>query len=124
MRHLRARCGCGVLTGTTVAGLGCRIIVPVANDVLESASVADTLAGRGITYVPDFVANAGGVIQIDALERGLDEAATMAEVRRTEGRVRDILAEARSRAITPLDAAYDRVGRVLATAESVSAVAA
>jgi leucine dehydrogenase len=60
-----APCGpARVLTAQSIGALRCSLVVGAANDVLSERSVATLLAERGITYVPDFVANAGGVIQI------------------------------------------------------------
>ena len=41
-------------------------MVGAANDVLADRADATLLAERGITYVPDFLSNAGGVIHIHA----------------------------------------------------------
>jgi leucine dehydrogenase len=51
---------------STVDRLGARIVAGAANDVLDHPRLAATLAERGIVYVPDFVASAGGVIQVRA----------------------------------------------------------
>src|ERR1039458_659152 len=63
-----------VITTATVPTLGCRIVAGAANDVLSERSCADELAGMGITYVPDFLLNAGGVIHIHAIRSGWDHA--------------------------------------------------
>jgi glutamate dehydrogenase/leucine dehydrogenase len=52
----------GVLSPVTVAGLRCRWVIGSANNQLSEDAVAGLLAERGIGYVPDFVANAGGLI--------------------------------------------------------------
>ena len=52
--------------------LRCRLVVGAANDVLAERSCAERLADRGIVYVPDFVSNAGGVLQIHAERAGWD----------------------------------------------------
>ena len=63
-----APCGPAKVIGrSTVNSLQCRIVAGGANDVLATHDVATMLAHRGIVYVPDFVINAGGVIQIHAL---------------------------------------------------------
>ena len=54
----------GVLRPETVAGLRCRWVVGAANNQLSDDSVADRLAELGIGYVPDFIANAGGLIAV------------------------------------------------------------
>jgi len=56
----------GVLTPAGVAGLRCRWVIGAANNQLSDDAVAGLLAERGIGYVPDFVANAGGLIRVGA----------------------------------------------------------
>ena len=55
-----------VLSRQSIGALRCRLVVGAANDVLAERSAAETLAERDIVYVPDFVSNAGGVLQIHA----------------------------------------------------------
>lgn len=62
----------GVLTETSVATLRCSLVCGAANNMLASDRVAHALAGRGIDYVPDFVANAGGIIAIADEMDGFD----------------------------------------------------
>jgi leucine dehydrogenase len=58
-----APCALGAtLTSEEVAALSCRLIAGAANNQLAADPVADELAARGITWVPDFLANAGGLL--------------------------------------------------------------
>jgi leucine dehydrogenase len=52
----------GILHAATIPRLRAGIVVGGANNQLVEPSDADALAARGILYVPDFLANAGGVI--------------------------------------------------------------
>lgn len=52
----------GVLTQDLLEQLRCRVVCGAANNQLASAGVASALADRGLLYVPDFAANAGGVL--------------------------------------------------------------
>jgi len=52
----------GVLDPRRVERLRCAVVVGAANAQLAEPGVAETLAARGILYVPDFLANAGGVL--------------------------------------------------------------
>ena len=63
-----------VISEGNVGALRCRIVAGAANDILAQRAVAELLRIRGIVYVPDFLINAGGVIQIHALRAGWDEA--------------------------------------------------
>lgn len=62
----------GALTEHSIARLNCEAVVGSANNQLATDSDADLLAQRGITYAPDFVANAGGVINISQEANGYD----------------------------------------------------
>ncbi len=53
-----------VIRADTVGLFQCRIIAGSANNQLEDYELAKTLRDRGILYVPDFIANAGGLIQV------------------------------------------------------------
>lgn len=58
----------GVLTQGIVPELSTTIICGAANNQLTTNDVADALKGRGITYVPDFIANAGGLMYASGIE--------------------------------------------------------
>ena len=62
----------GLLTEDVVPELSCTIIVGAANNQLARARVADSLAAAGILYVSDFLANAGGIINIAEESHGYD----------------------------------------------------
>jgi len=76
-----------VLSERTVGDLRCRIVAGAANNPLPDAAVAERLADREILYVPDFVANLGGVLGAapDASSSDEDHA------RRPEAKVREVL---------------------------------
>ena len=65
-----------MLDHETVPALQAPIVAGAANNQLADDAVADLLAARGILWAPDFVANAGGIINISVeLERGGYDAA-------------------------------------------------
>ena len=72
----------GVLDHDTVPALRCRIVAGAANNQLADESIADLLAARDILWAPDFVANAGGIINIAEELDGYDPAAARRRVRR------------------------------------------
>jgi leucine dehydrogenase len=103
-----------VIDPTTVDRVACRIIAGAANDTLSEPGCAAALAERGVVYVPDFVANAGGVIQIHALASEWDDDRTRAEILTIGDRVRTVLEDAAQAGITPLQAAVALAQRRLA----------
>src|SRR4051794_19100739 len=97
----------GVFDHETVPRLRGRVIAGAANNQLADASVADLLAERGILWAPDFVVNAGGIVNI-AVEfqaGGYDEARADRDARALADTMRLILDEAESEGTTPLAAA-------------------
>jgi len=59
----------GALDDDTVTALRAKIVCGGANNQLAHAGIEKRLADRGILYAPDYVVNAGGVIQVaDELE--------------------------------------------------------
>lgn len=95
----------GLITPELAERTSARIICGAANNQLASSGVADALAGRGITYAPDFLVNSGGVIQIaqEFVGGTLDQGRIQAEgVFDTTMRV---LERAASEGVTPITAA-------------------
>jgi leucine dehydrogenase len=54
----------GVFDDESVAALQAPVVAGAANNQLADESVADLLDRRGVLWAPDFVANAGGIINI------------------------------------------------------------
>lgn len=54
----------GALSPHTVQELRAELVVGGANNQLSDPSVVELLKARGITYVPDYVANAGGFLSV------------------------------------------------------------
>lgn len=54
----------GELNEKTVPGLACEAICGCANNQLAAPEIADAIGEREILYAPDFIVNAGGVINI------------------------------------------------------------
>lgn len=60
-----------VITPTTVPQLQCAIVAGAANNQLQTAADGVALSKAGILYAPDYVINAGGLIQVaDELDPG------------------------------------------------------
>lgn len=95
----------GLLTEEIVSGLGFDIIVGAANNQLADAHVADVLARAGILYVPDFLANAGGIINIAEEAHGYDRERALEAVGRIRSTLATVLDASEAAGITPLAAA-------------------
>jgi leucine dehydrogenase len=73
----------GILNARTIPRLQCRIVAGAANNQLETPADARRLQQRGIVYAPDYVINAGGIINI-ACEFTPEGYSVVAARRRTE----------------------------------------
>jgi leucine dehydrogenase len=58
----------GTLSSRSIPGLRCRIVAGSANNQLAEPKDAEALSAAGILYAPDYVINAGGVLQLLGLE--------------------------------------------------------
>jgi leucine dehydrogenase len=105
----------GVLNEHTVPRLQAPVIVGAANNQLAHEGVADLLAERGILWAPDFVANAGGIINISVeLEpTGYDPGRARRRVQGIGDTLRAIY-DSSADGVTPLAAALELAGRRLA----------
>jgi leucine dehydrogenase len=76
----------GVITAESVSQISCKAIAGAANNQLAEPSLADALDDRDILYAPDYVVNAGGVINIgfEFRPEGYDEADALAKVETIE----------------------------------------
>ena len=97
----------GFLDEETVPYLRCRIIAGAANNQLADDRIADLLAARGILWAPDFVVNAGGLINIAEELTGYDAATARRRVRGIADTLRQIFDDAESMGATPLTAAME-----------------
>ncbi|MER5293279.1 Glu/Leu/Phe/Val dehydrogenase dimerization domain-containing protein [Streptomyces pharetrae] len=98
----------GVLSARSVAGLRCRAVVGPANNQLTGPEVADLLHERGILWVPDYVASAGGVVNAVSVEvHGLGAEQARVRVDAIEGTVDALLDTAVRLARTPARAAEE-----------------
>jgi leucine dehydrogenase len=97
----------GVLDHDTVGLLQAPAIAGAANNQLASPAVAELLRDRGILWAPDFVANAGGIINIavELADGGYDPATARARTAAIGDTLRQVYDEAQATATTPLTAA-------------------
>ena len=106
-----APCALGGLVDEQVAGgLDCRVVCGAANNPLAGAGTAALLAGRGVLYVPDFLANCGGLVHVAAEWEGRDGGGLASALDRAERQLERALAQAATTGITPLEAARQIAG--------------
>lgn len=105
-----------ILDEDNVTRLGARLICGGANNQLAHDAIADAIHQRGILYIPDFLANAGGVI--DFHQERIDDSpqAVLHAVERIGRITARLLREATASGTHPCRIATDRVRARLATA--------
>ncbi|HWB20846.1 MAG TPA: Glu/Leu/Phe/Val dehydrogenase dimerization domain-containing protein [Phycisphaerales bacterium] len=104
----------GVITSVNARNLHCKFLIPGANNVLmDPDEDAATLRGMGITYVPDFVANAGGLIHLAGLYLGMTEPQLARKLAEIETTSLEILRDADANSSTTYAAAVRLVHKRL-----------
>jgi leucine dehydrogenase len=110
----------GILNDDTVPRLRCPVVAGAANNQLADDRIADLLQARGVLWAPDFVANAGGIVNISVeLEPGgYDPDRAEQRVRGIGDTLRRVFEDAAAMHATPLTAAMELARRNLQEAGS------
>lgn len=114
----------GVLDAETVAQLRARVVCGAANNQLASEDMAERLAERDILYAPDFLVNAGGIINVAGEYLGWRGAEVRRRVLAVGRTMTDALTLADRNGITPDEAARAMALERIAQVPRVQAVAA
>lgn len=116
-----APCAFGaILNDRTIPRLRARIICGGANNQLLAREHGGALAALGIVYVPDYLANAGGVIDFHMETIDDSAGAVLGAVERIGGITAETLTRARVEGETPLSIADRLVRRRLENARSTT----
>ena len=114
----------GVLDADTVAQLRASVVCGAANNQLASEDMAERLAARNILYAPDFLANAGGIINVAGEYLGWRAAEVRRRVLAVGRKMGAVLALAEQNGITPDEAARAMALERIAQVPRVQAEAA
>jgi valine dehydrogenase (NAD+) len=98
----------GALDGATVEALSAKVVCGAANNQLTvegAGGTAEALMARGITYAPDFLVNAGGVIQVSDELHGFDFARAKLRTKGIFATTASVLGVAAHEGISPAVAA-------------------
>jgi leucine dehydrogenase len=107
-----APCALGaVLNTTTIPRLQCRAVCGAANNQLAEPTDDDALAARGILYAPDFVVNAGGIINLAEEFVGYDQERARSRTAQIADTVRRVFKLAREDGVPPGRAAEQMARR-------------
>ena len=110
----------GMLDDEHVDALHCRVVCGAANNQLAHDGVADRLAARGILYAPDFIVNAGGLINVALELTGYDAGEAIRRCAEIEAVLTRVLDHAHDAGVTPLHAAGEIAQRWLSAASAAS----
>jgi valine dehydrogenase (NAD+) len=95
----------GAIDDDTIEALSARVICGGANNQLAHPGVEKVLSELGIVYAPDYVVNAGGVIQVADELHGFSFERAKARAEQILGTTRQILAAAEADGVPPAVAA-------------------
>ena len=91
-----------ILTEQSIAELNAPIVAGGANNQLATDQDGDRLMERGILYAPDYVINAGGIINVSSEYLGEGDAAVVrSRIEAIPGRLEEIWAESQSSGRNP-----------------------
>jgi leucine dehydrogenase len=107
----------GIINEAAISRLRAKVVCGAANNQLASPAQGDQLAGRGILYAPDYVANAGGIINVAAEHLGWSAETARDQVNKIGIRMGEILDLAHAGAIAPSRAADKLAGSIVASKE-------
>lgn len=102
----------GVLNADTIPHLRVRLVCGGANNQLATEADGQALLDRGILYAPDYVVNAGGIINVSAEYLGETSDQVAGRVGRIASRLLDILQASVNEQVPPGIMA-DRIARQL-----------
>ena len=111
-----------VLDATTIPELRCRAVVGSANNQLAGPDDADRIAASGVLYAPDYIVNAGGIINIaeELSHAGYHKARAWERVRRILDTTDAVLAAAEAGGVTTVEAADRLAERRIAAVGGVA----
>ncbi|HEB52750.1 MAG TPA: Glu/Leu/Phe/Val dehydrogenase [bacterium] len=106
----------GVLNDETIPALRTKVVAGAANNVLLKSEHGAMLRDRGILYAPDYVINAGGIINVSVEfhEGGYDEAAALRKIERIPQALKELWTIAHEEGIPTSEAADHLAERILA----------
>ncbi len=110
----------GVLDAAIIGRLRARVICGAANNQLATHEDGARLADKGVLYAPDYVVNAGGIINVAAEYLGWTMQAALERVMATGKRLARVLDLAEASGL-PTNVAADRMARSTIAARGLDA---
>ncbi|VAX33668.1 Branched-chain amino acid dehydrogenase [deaminating] [hydrothermal vent metagenome] len=95
----------GIINERSIESLSCKIIAGAANNQLKTLDVADELKNRNILYAPDYVLNAGGLINIAQELKGYGQEQAYEKISKIYDRMKGVFILAKKESISTAAAA-------------------
>ncbi|MBI3802165.1 MAG: Glu/Leu/Phe/Val dehydrogenase [Nitrospirae bacterium] len=95
----------GFMNERTIPRLSCAIVAGAANNQLENAKAAVLLRDHNILYTPDYVLNAGGLINIAEELKGYSKEQAYKKIEGIYNRLKEVFAFAKKESLLPSEAA-------------------
>jgi leucine dehydrogenase len=114
-----APCALGaILHDESIAALNTPIVAGAANNLLLEPRHGKMLADRDILYAPDYVINAGGIVNVSVefIPGGYDEKVALGKIERIPQALKELWTIAKEERIPPSDAADRLAERIVADA--------
>ncbi len=103
----------GILNEWSIPTLNTAIIAGAANNQLLTHQDHERLRNAGILYCPDYLINAGGVIDVYQRRHGGTQADIDAGIAAIPARLKSVITEARARSISPEQVARERAEELI-----------
>jgi leucine dehydrogenase len=100
----------GALNTVSISTLRAKVVCGAANNQLATEADGVLLSNRGVLYAPDYVVNAGGIINVAAEYLGWSESEVLLQVKKIAPRLTDVFNAADDWGISTKEAA-DRIAR-------------
>jgi leucine dehydrogenase len=106
----------GVINDRSLRELKCRVVAGSANNQLLAPEHGEALAQQGIVYAPDYVINAGGLINVADELQGYNAERAKARIQQVYRTLREIFSISNEQGISTARAAdmfaEDRIGKI------------
>ncbi len=113
----------GVLNDSSIPALNTKVVAGAANNVLLTGEHGKMLDDRGILYAPDYVINAGGIVNVSVEfhDGGYDEEVALRKIERIPQALKELWTISKEEGIPPSDAADRLAQRILAEGKAAKA---
>lgn len=113
----------GILNDDTIPQLRTKVVAGAANNLLLKPEHGKALNDRGILYAPDYVINAGGIVNVSVEfhDGGYNEEVALRKIERIPQALKELWTIAKEEDIPPSDAADRLAQRIIAEGRAAKA---